>query len=82
MFTVTPLDVVKIRMQAQKNPFPKGKLELFPVLIKSNLTHSFFVDLQENVLCFVMAWWIIYVSVRTAIQRHGTKHLVVSPALR
>lgn len=25
LFTVTPLDVVKIRLQAQKNPFPKGK---------------------------------------------------------
>ncbi|XP_053183528.1 probable mitochondrial glutathione transporter SLC25A40 isoform X2 [Scomber japonicus] len=24
-FSVTPLDVVKIRLQAQKNPFPKGK---------------------------------------------------------
>lgn len=40
MFTVTPLDVVKIRLQAQTNPFPKGKLELFSVLMKSNLTHS------------------------------------------
>uniref|UniRef100_A0A8C5H3N0 Mitochondrial glutathione transporter SLC25A40 n=1 Tax=Gouania willdenowi TaxID=441366 RepID=A0A8C5H3N0_GOUWI len=25
LFSVTPLDVVKIRLQAQRNPFPKGK---------------------------------------------------------
>uniref|UniRef100_A0A3Q4GPF9 Solute carrier family 25 member 40 n=1 Tax=Neolamprologus brichardi TaxID=32507 RepID=A0A3Q4GPF9_NEOBR len=25
---VTPLDVVKIRLQAQKNPFPKGEMNL------------------------------------------------------
>lgn len=24
LFSVTPLDVVKIRLQAQKSPFPKG----------------------------------------------------------
>lgn len=48
MSTVTPLDVVKIRLQAQNNPFPKGKLVLFSVQMYSNvhvfenLTHSFF----------------------------------------
>lgn len=26
LFSVTPLDVVKIRLQAQKTPFPKGIL--------------------------------------------------------
>lgn len=28
-FPVTPLDVVKIRLQAQKNPFPKGRINTF-----------------------------------------------------
>lgn len=29
LLSVTPLDVVKIRLQAQKNPFPKGMLVNF-----------------------------------------------------
>lgn len=37
MFTVTPLDVVKIRLQAQNNPFPKGMLELLFVQMKSDV---------------------------------------------
>lgn len=28
IFLVTPLDVVKIRLQAQKNPFPKGTMNM------------------------------------------------------
>lgn len=60
MFTVTPLDVVKIRLQAQKNPFPKGMHELLSVQMKSDVdvvetSYSFFDNWQENVLCTVMA---------------------------
>lgn len=47
LFPVTPLDVVKIRLQAQKNPFPKGMLTIhwlscccFCRYKKSNMTTS------------------------------------------
>ena len=30
IFIVTPFDVVKIRLQAQNNPFPKGMCSAYP----------------------------------------------------
>lgn len=89
LFSVTPLDVVKIRLQAQKNPFPKGIINLNHVSLVLHLFIKYmsedkicvFINIfQGNALSTAMGLWTTYVCVKTATPEPGTKPLVTSVA--
>ena len=72
LFSVTPLDVVKIRLQAQKNPFPKGIMNMNHV---SLVLHFFYkVHVRWPDLCFS---WISFREMLCLLQWAYGPHMCV-----